>query len=96
MKIGWNNINVFPYSTFNWVGLDGSQVLAHMTPVDQYNGQCHFGEVIKGVRDNKNLEVTDSCLYLIGNGDGGGGPTPLMLEKVGCVAGPDPRVMHGS
>lgn len=24
--------NVFPHSTFNWVGLDGTQVLCHMTP----------------------------------------------------------------
>jgi alpha-mannosidase len=25
--------NVFPHSTFNWVGIDGTQVLCHMTPV---------------------------------------------------------------
>ena len=40
IQISWNNINVFPYSTFNWSGIDGTQVLAHMTPVDNYNGQC--------------------------------------------------------
>jgi hypothetical protein len=28
--------NVFPHSTFNWVGIDGTQVLCHMTPV----GEC--------------------------------------------------------
>ena len=39
------------------------------------------GEIIKGVSANKNLEVTDQCLFLFGNGDGGGGPTPLMMEK---------------
>jgi alpha-mannosidase len=33
------NSNSFPHSTFNWVGLDGSQVLTHMTPVDNYNSQ---------------------------------------------------------
>jgi len=32
-KLSWNNINVFPHSTFNWVGIDGTQVLCHMTPV---------------------------------------------------------------
>jgi hypothetical protein len=41
------------------------------------------GEIVKGVSANKNLEVTDQCLFLFGNGDGGGGPTPLMMEKVG-------------
>lgn len=25
--------NRFPHTTFNWVGIDGTQVLAHMTPV---------------------------------------------------------------
>ena len=39
-------------------------------------------ELVKGVRNNKNLGVTDQCLMLFGNGDGGGGPTPAMLEKV--------------
>lgn len=28
--------NVFPHSTFNWVGIDGTQVLCHMTPVGMY------------------------------------------------------------
>lgn len=31
--------NSFPHNTFNWVGLDGTQVLAHMTPVNNYNSQ---------------------------------------------------------
>ncbi|KAG6826715.1 hypothetical protein H0H92_014762 [Tricholoma furcatifolium] len=31
-KLSWNNINVFPHTTFNWVGIDGTQVLCHMTP----------------------------------------------------------------
>ncbi|WWC88253.1 uncharacterized protein L201_003160 [Kwoniella dendrophila CBS 6074] len=81
-KLSWNNINVFPHSTFNWSGLDGSQVLAHMTPTDTYNAQANFSELQKGINQNKNLESTDQCLLLFGNGDGGGGPTSLMLEKL--------------
>lgn len=84
-QLSWNNINVFPHSTFNWVGLDGSQVLSHMTPVDSYNSQANFGEVVKGVKNNKTLGVTDQCLLLYGNGDGGGGSTAGMLEKVSCL-----------
>lgn len=53
-----------------------------MTPVDQYNGQCSFEEIVKAVRNNKNIEDNDQALFLFGNGDGGGGPTPLMMEKV--------------
>ncbi|WWC63022.1 uncharacterized protein I303_105621 [Kwoniella dejecticola CBS 10117] len=81
-KLSWNNINIFPHSTFNWSGLDGSRVLAHMTPTDTYNAQANFSELQKGINQNKNLEATDQCLLLFGNGDGGGGPTPLMLEKL--------------
>ena len=32
-KLSWSQFNNFPHTTFNWVGLDGSQVLTHMTPV---------------------------------------------------------------
>jgi len=85
LQLSWNNINVFPHSTFNWVGLDGSQVLSHMTPVDTYNAQITYKELVIGVEKNKNLGVTDQCLILFGNGDGGGGPIPPMLERVGSL-----------
>lgn len=42
----------------------------------------HSIEMVEGVGNNKNLGVTDECLLLFGNGDGGGGPTPRMLGKV--------------
>jgi hypothetical protein len=53
-----------------------------MTPTDTYNAQVDFAEIQNGVRNNKNLGVTNECLLLYGNGDGGGGSTSLMLEKV--------------
>jgi alpha-mannosidase len=76
------NSNNFPHSTFNWVGLDGTQILTHMTPVNSYNAQCDINEIRAGQAGNKNLEVTKQALILFGNGDGGGGPTPPMLEKL--------------
>ncbi|KAK8850374.1 hypothetical protein IAR55_004292 [Kwoniella newhampshirensis] len=81
-KLSWNSINNFPHSTFNWVGLDGSQILTHMTPVDNYNSQCDIGDIRRGMTGHKNLDVTAQSLLLFGNGDGGGGPTPPMLEKL--------------
>ncbi|CED85351.1 glycoside hydrolase family 38 protein [Phaffia rhodozyma] len=74
--------NKFPHTSFNWAGIDGSQILTHMTPVDTYNAQADYGEIMKGATANKNLEVTGDALYLFGNGDGGGGPTAPMLEKL--------------
>jgi hypothetical protein len=61
--------NVFPHSTFNWVGIDGTQVLCHMTPVgecnvrndkdsahplsDTYTAQASVGDVNKGQTNHK-------------------------------------------
>ncbi|KAI0338667.1 hypothetical protein BDW22DRAFT_1362757 [Trametopsis cervina] len=81
-KLSWNNINVFPHSTFNWVGIDGTQVLCHMTPVDTYTAQATVGDVNKGVTNHKNLESSDTALLVFGNGDGGGGPLSKMLENL--------------
>ncbi|KJA22158.1 glycoside hydrolase family 38 protein [Hypholoma sublateritium FD-334 SS-4] len=81
-KLSWNNINVFPHSTFNWVGIDGTQVLCHMTPVDTYTAQASVGDVNKGLTNHKNLESSDAALLVFGNGDGGGGPLAKMLENL--------------
>ncbi|KAI0632608.1 glycosyl hydrolases family 38 N-terminal domain-containing protein [Trametes polyzona] len=81
-KLSWNNINVFPHSTFNWVGIDGTQVLCHMTPVDTYTAQATVGDINKGVTNHKNLESSDISLLVFGNGDGGGGPLEKMLENL--------------
>ncbi|KAF9235409.1 glycoside hydrolase family 38 protein [Melanogaster broomeanus] len=74
--------NVFPHSTFNWVGIDGTQVLCHMTPVDTYTAQANVGDVNKGITNHKNLESNDTALLVFGNGDGGGGALPKMLENL--------------
>ncbi|KAF8307864.1 glycoside hydrolase family 38 protein [Clavulina sp. PMI_390] len=81
-KLSWNNINVFPHTTFNWVGFDGTQVLCHMTPVDTYNAQAELGDLRKGMIGHKNQESSDSALLVFGNGDGGGGPLAPMLESL--------------
>ncbi|KAJ7781792.1 glycoside hydrolase family 38 protein [Mycena maculata] len=81
-KLSWNNINNFPHSTFNWVGIDGTQVLCHMTPVDTYTAQATVGDVNRAVTNHKNLESSDTSLLVFGNGDGGGGPLPKMLENL--------------
>lgn len=81
-KLSWNNINEFPHSTFNWVALDGSQVLCHMPPDNTYTAPAHFGDVNRSLLQHKNLDVHQQGLLLFGHGDGGGGPTAEMLEKL--------------
>ncbi|KAJ6558184.1 hypothetical protein B0H19DRAFT_1261722 [Mycena capillaripes] len=70
-KLLWNNANNFPHTTFNWVGLDGTQVLRHMVPVDTYIAQAMVGDVNRAVAGHKNLESSDTSLLIFGNGDSG-------------------------
>lgn len=81
-KLSWNNINSFPHSTFNWAGIDGSQLLTHMPPGNTYTALAHFGDVLRTAKQNKSAEFYGSGLMLYGIGDGGGGPTTEMLEKM--------------
>lgn len=81
-KLSWNNINQFPLSTFNWVGLDGSQVLVHMPPANTYTADANFGDVVRSQNQHKNMRDVPTGMLLYGKGDGGGGPTEDMLEKL--------------
>lgn len=81
-KLSWNNINQFPLTTFNWKGIDGSQMLVHMPPANTYTAMAHFGDVVRSQGQHKNLRDVPTGLLLYGYGDGGGGPTEEMLEKL--------------
>lgn len=74
--------NKFPLTTFNWVGLDGTQILTHMTPTVNYNSSCEFSDIVKAHTGHHNLAQTPNALLLFGNGDGGGGPTPDHIERL--------------
>ncbi len=85
-KISWNQYNRFPYDTFQWRGIDGTELLTAFvtTPADNgrftYNGMLEPKDV-KGMWDQyRQKEVNSELLQLFGWGDGGGGPTKEMLE----------------
>lgn len=81
-KLSWNAINPFPLTTFRWVGLDGSQVLCHMAPTETYNAECRIDEVVRSETRHKSLLGAPAALLAYGFGDGGGGPTADMLERL--------------
>jgi alpha-mannosidase len=81
-KLSWNNINKFPHTTFNWVALDGSQVLCHMAPSEKYNSECDLEDLRNSIAQHKSLDVDATSLLVFGYGDGGGGPTWEHLEKL--------------
>eukprot|EP00004_Rigifila_ramosa_P003242 TRINITY_DN1343_c0_g1_i5.p1 TRINITY_DN1343_c0_g1~~TRINITY_DN1343_c0_g1_i5.p1 ORF type:complete len:899 (+),score=199.01 TRINITY_DN1343_c0_g1_i5:749-3445(+) len=81
-KISWNLFNKFPHNTFMWAGLDGSSVLSHFPPADNYNSQANVKDLLHTVENNKDKAVTTSSMLLFGFGDGGGGPTTKMIDTL--------------
>ncbi|MFP4522581.1 MAG: alpha-mannosidase [Fibrobacterota bacterium] len=74
-KIGWNDTNRFPYMSFVWKGVDGSDVTAHLIGSGNYNGEVRPKELSEIWANNKEAGVVDEIFYTVGYGDGGGGPT---------------------
>lgn len=68
----------FPYNTFIWEGIDGSQVMAHFH--NDYNSQTKPSVVIQRWKERVQKSGFSSRLYPFGWGDGGGGPTREHLE----------------
>ena len=91
-KISWNQFNRFPYDTFYWRGIDGTELLTHFvttpengSPIYTYNGQL-LPEEVKGAWENyRQKAINDEIPLLYGWGDGGGGPTQEMLDAASAL-----------
>jgi alpha-mannosidase len=81
-KLSWNRFNAPPHHTFTWQGIDGSEVLAHFPPADTYNATAEVEELRRSARHYKDHDRSGRSLLVFGYGDGGGGPTPEMLETL--------------
>ena len=95
-KISWNQYNHIPNDTFNWKGIDGTEILTHFvnTPSSEdnedlgsldfytYNGMINANSVNGIWKSYRNKGFSDEVLLSYGYGDGGGGVTRNMLEMV--------------
>jgi alpha-mannosidase len=81
-KLSWNQFNKPTSSTFLWEGIDGSSVLTHFPPSDTYNGSGSVEEILRHYTNFKDKERANESFLLFGFGDGGGGPTEEMLERL--------------
>jgi alpha-mannosidase len=81
-KLSWNNINKFPHTTFNWIALDGSQVICHMPPSETYTSEASFSDIRRSVTQHRSMDQDSTSILIFGKGDGGGGPTWQHLEKL--------------
>ncbi len=79
-KLSWNRFNKPDHHTFVWQGIDGTEVLGHYPPADDYNSNATVPELLKTTRRFHDHESSGTSLLVYGHGDGGGGPTREMLE----------------
>ena len=75
--------NLFPYDLFEWEGIDGSRVLAHLflNPGHGYNGNIVPLDTLGTWRNFRAKTKHPESLLAFGWGDGAGGPTEKMLEN---------------
>lgn len=100
-KIHWSETNHFPYDTFYWKGVDGTEIFTQyiLGGVDcaklgdgdtysTYNGDMLPITTAKGWDIYQQKALNNELLVTIGFGDGGGGVTREMLEL-------NRRMQHG-
>ncbi|MDE5756810.1 MAG: alpha-mannosidase [Clostridia bacterium] len=82
IKLSWNTVNKFPYKTFLWKGIDGTEILSHLAPQGNYNSTGSPMAITKSDNGNPQGDQIDKALLIYGIGDGGGGPGEAHLEML--------------
>ncbi|WP_428386689.1 alpha-mannosidase [Mucisphaera sp.] len=80
-KLHWSNAQRFPHTSFKWKGQDGSEVLGHVI-WNHYNMEAKPAEISRLAEQHRQAAVHGEMLVPTGYGDGGGGPTEAMAERV--------------
>lgn len=92
-KIHWSETNHFPYDTFLWKGIDGTEIFTQFITASEphvklyddnkfstYNAQILPISLAKGWEIYQQKNINNEILVSFGYGDGGGGVTREMLE----------------
>lgn len=71
----------FPYNLFWWEGIDGTRILSH---IYKKNNAVFSPAALteRWEQDRNQKEKIDGMLFPFGYGDGGGGPTRIMVEML--------------
>ncbi len=93
-KIAWNDTNMMPYDTFSWRGIDGTEIptyfltaqnVTEKDPIKRYTTYVATTDpaMINGTWQRyQQKDLSNEVIVTYGWGDGGGGPTAEMLEKL--------------
>jgi len=97
-KLSWSQFNEFPHHTFNWRGIDGTEILTHFPPENTYNSELDSEFLVPAQTHFKEKDFIDEFISLFGVGDGGGGPKPENIELGRRMADLEnsPRVSFGT
>ncbi len=79
-KLSWSQFNDFPHHTFNWRGIDGTEILTHFPPENTYNSELDTEFLLPAQKGFKEKDKLNEFISLFGVGDGGGGPKPENVE----------------
>ncbi len=92
-KCSWNDTNRMPYDTFEWQGIDGSNVTAFLItsqpdhlgrnndPRTDYGHKLDVSTAVGSWNRYEPKALNDDVLMPFGHGDGGGGVTQEMIEN---------------
>lgn len=78
-KLWWSDRDEFPWVNFWWRGIDGTRVLSHLTPGQDYNATNTPRELRRGLSRAESKDTLGVWLQPYGFGDGGGGPTDWTI-----------------
>ncbi len=92
-KISWNDHNTMPYDTFNWQGIDGTNIFTHFltattSTLDRVDRTCVYNaegrpSYVSGTYNRyKNKNLSNKAIITYGFGDGGGGPISLDIDRL--------------
>lgn len=81
IKLSLNNFTEFPHHLFRWRGIDGSEILAHYLPEQEYNSELRADRLAAAADRFIEADAAPGFLSLFGCGDGGGGPKAEHIER---------------
>ncbi|KHF35655.1 Mannosylglycerate hydrolase [Paenibacillus sp. P1XP2] len=92
-KISWSQYNRFPYDTFTWRGIDGTEILTHYITTPDNDGSWFYtyngnvtGASVQGLWNNyRQKDINDHLLLAYGWGDGGGGRPAICSKRCGVT-----------
>ncbi len=80
-KISFNQFNKFPFNTFMWQGIDGTEILTHFPPENTYLAELNPAQLVPAQNSFSENVIADEFVSLFGIGDGGGGPKEEYIER---------------